>query len=805
MASLLKISMMRINVLLICIFFGFNLKSQSIQGRLIDEQGEALPYATIQLLDQDSSLLKVEASRVDGSFEFKGLKTSIYFVNLSFLGFQTKVIKLDLEKDKGNIGTTVLKSQSTELQEVTVTAEKPLIQVEPDKTIFNVDKNLSTAGDNGVELLRKAPGLQVDNDDNIILEGKAGVNIYINGKQSFLQGEDLKNYLRSLQADEIESVEIITQPSSKYDAAGSGGILNIVLKREKGLGTKGTVTNTITFGDYARNNTSLNLNYRNADYALFGNYSHFQGSSTNFFNIYREQGVNVFDGKTKSKTTFLNDQLSLGGDFYLSKNSTVSVAMSGNVNNNESTTDSRTLMAQRDDYITDSVLLAPNRNDSEVDNYTVSLNYTYEDSLDRRLSVDADWVNYQSIALSYQPNFYTSPDEANILSQNINSQETPIEISVRSSQANYEQKLGKGTFSTGIKASQVLTNNVFDFYNVQDGKNVLDINRSNTFDYEEIIGAAYLNYKFAWKKWKIQMGLRAEQTHSKGDLQSITQVANKVVERNYLNWFPSGGLTFQPNRDNSLALIYSRRIQRPNYRNLNPFEFQINELSFRRGNPFLQPQFTHNIKLSNTYKYTLNTSFTFSYVSDFFAEVSEAEGERISFINTRNVADQQVYNFSVSYPKKIKEWWSVYGSIYGFYNKFTANHPDFIPVDRLTYGGYAQSSFTVKKVYKLELSGWYSSPSIWRGTFKTKSIGSLNFSVQRTWNRWTAKASINDIFYSIPWRADNRFGELFITGTGGSDSRNVRFYLSYSFGHNDVKTAKNRAKSSDDVQNRIGN
>ncbi|MBD99596.1 MAG: TonB-dependent receptor [Verrucomicrobia bacterium] len=616
--------------------------SQNIKGKLIDSDGEALPYATVQLLDKDSSLIKVEASGVDGSFQFTELEISVYYINLSFLGFQPKVIKLDLAKEKGNIGTTVLKPQSTELQEVTVTAEKPLIQVEPDKTIFNVDKNLSTAGDNGVELLRKAPGLQVDNDDNVILEGKAGVNIYINGKQSFLQGEDLKNYLRSLQADEIESVEIITQPSSKYDAAGSGGILNIVLKREKGLGTKGTVTNTITFGDYARNNTSFNLNYRNANYALFGNYSHFQGSSTNFFNIYREQGPNVFDGKTKSKTSFLNDQLSVGGEIYLSKNSTVSIAMSGLMNNNDSKTDSRTLMAQNDDFIIDSVLLAPNRNESEVENYTVSFNYTYKDSLDRRLSVDADWVNYQSIALSNQPNIYTSPNEAVVLGQIINAQETPIDIQVLSSQADYEQKVGKGTFSTGIKASQVSTNNIFDFYNVQDGKEILDINRSNTFDYEEIIGAAYLNYKFAWKKWKMQMGLRAEQTLSKGDLQSVTQVANKIVERNYLNWFPSGGLTFQPNRHNSLALTYSRRIQRPNYRNLNPFESQINELSFRRGNPFLQPQYTYNIKISNTYKYTLNTSFTFSYVSDFFAEVSEAEGERISFINTRNVADQQV-------------------------------------------------------------------------------------------------------------------------------------------------------------------
>lgn len=778
--------------------------AQRISGKLIDNNGDALPYATLQLLKSDSSLQKIEMSKLDGSFQFSGLKKETYLLSISFVGFASLNKQIKVDRDKIELGEITLAPQSTALEEVTVSAEKRLIQIEPDKTVFNVSKNLSTTGDDGIELLRKAPGLQIDNDDNIILEGKSGINVYINGKQSFLQGDDLTNYLKSLRAEEIESVEIITQPSSKYDAAGSAGILNIVLKREKGLGTKGSITNTFTVGDYARNNTTLNLNYRNKKYALFGTYSHFQGKSTYFFDMYRIQGTNVFDGKTNSTNDSQNDRLNIGGDYYLSKNSTLSLNVNGSLNTLKRTADSNTPISQTDDFIVDSILKAPNRDNNDIENLTSNLNYTYKDTSGKTYSVDLDWVHYRNDGNSYQPNIYVAPNEGVVFNQNINFQETPIEVSVYSAKTDYEQKLFKGVVSVGAKISQVRTNNVFDFYAVENNIRTLNTNRSNTFDYEEVIAAAYLNYKYGWKKWKFQAGLRAEQTFSEGDLKSITDNANKVVKREYLNLFPSGGATYQWNRNNSSALIYSRRIQRPNYQNLNPFETQINELSFRRGNPFLQPQFTENIKLSNTYKYTLNTSFTFSYISDYFAEVTEAEGDRKSFINTRNVADQQVYNFSVSYPIKLKEWWNVYASAYVYYTKFTANNPAFIPIERTVYGGFGQSTFTLPKKYRLELSGWYSGPSIWRGTYKTKSIGALNIAVQKKWGNWSTKLSFNDILYTSPWRAENRFGNLALNGTGGSDSRNVRFFISYTFGHNDVKTARKRKLGSEDESGRIG-
>lgn len=790
-------------LLLFCCCYSLLINAQEIRGILLDEDGQSLPYATLQLLKSDSSIAKVEMSRQNGTFRFQNLNPEVYYLGISFVGYSSINKTIDLSSTNGNLGSITLRKRSQELEEVEISAEKPMIEVEPDKTVFNVSKNLSTTGDDGIELLRKAPGLQIDNNDNIVLEGKSGVNVYINGKQRFLQGQDLTNYIKSLRAEEIEKVEIITQPSSKYDAAGNAGILNIVLKREKGLGTKGSITNTFTYGDFARNNTTLNLNHRSKKFAGFATYSHFQGKTSGFFNMYREQGINVFDGETNSENESMNDRLNIGGDYYLSRNSTLSFSADANWSDRTNDADSRTPISQTDDFIVDSILLAPNLNESTVENYNINLNYNYKDSSNRSLEINLDYVAFNSTRDSYQPNIYTDPSEGSVLSQNINFQTTPIEIDAISTKVDYEQPLGKGTLAIGSKISEVGTFNIFDFFDEENGVRTLNLNRSNTFEYEETIAAGYFNYKFNYKKWKFQGGLRAEQTFSKGDLKSTNTVADKVVEREYLNWFPSAGLTYQLNKNNSTALIYSRRIQRPNYQHLNPFESQLNELSFRRGNPFLQPQFTNNLKLSNIYKYTLNTSFSFSYINDYFAEVTEAEGDRISFINTRNVADQQVYNLSLSYPKQINKWWNVYGSIYAYYTKFTANHPDFIPIDRGVYGGFAQSTFSLPKKYKVEVSGWYTSPSIWRGTFLTKSLGALNLAVQKSWMNWVAKLSFNDVLYTIPWRANNRFGNLFLTGTGGSDSRNVSLFLSYSFGQNDIKTARKRKLGAEDEKNRM--
>lgn len=777
--------------------------AQTVTGTIISETQEPLPYVNVIMNTTEGELVKASITKEDGTFSIADLSPNTYRLTFSFVGYTTVEQRVTITTTDVTVPAIQLELATEPLDNVTVVARKPIIEVQPDKTVFNVASTVSSVGNNGLELLRKAPGVRLDNGNNVIVEGKTGVLIYIDGRQSFLQGDDLTAYLQSLQADTIESIEIITQPSARYDAAGNAGIINIRLKREKGLGTRGSISSTLTVGDYARTNNSVSLTSRLKKWNIYGTYSNALGRSTSFIDLYRVQGDKIFDAQNDSETDVFTNNFRVGADHYLSKRSTLGGVVTANFNDVESQSNSRTPIIDRTTNTVDSILRAPNSSENKITNIGVNLNYCFQDTTGTTFSADVDYGHYTRDRINNQPNFYVTPS-GDILNENSTLQDTPITIDIYAAKVDYGQKLGKGTFETGAKASQVRTDNTFDFFNVINGADVFNIDRSNQFTYDEKIYAAYAKYNYSTGKWNVQGGLRVEHTDSQGDLTAETETANQSVSRTYTDLFPSAGLTYAANRNNSWALTYSRRIQRPNYQDLNPFEYQLDELSARRGNPFLQPQYTNNLKLSHTYKYTLTTSFSYSYISDFFAQVTEAVGDSRNFLSTRNVADQEVYNLSVSYPFKVNTWWNVYANVYGSYNKFTATNDAFISTSQETFGFYAQNTIRLPKDYKLEVSGWYSSPSIWGGTYETKSLGSLNLAVQKTWKQWTGKVSVNDVLYTIPWSGTTQFGNLFIDGQGGSDSRNVNFYLQYTFGNNDVKNARKRNGSLEDEKGRIG-
>lgn len=772
----------------------------SVQGKVIDNEKKPIAFVNI-LVSQDSALVKANISKVDGTFMINEMPNGTYAIQISGLGFKPFNKTIELTKNY-DLGTITLIESVESLAEVTITAVKPLIQVKPDRTIFNIDKNLSTAGDNGIELLRKAPGIQIDNNDNIIVEGKAGVLIYIDGRRSYLGGDDLTAFLKSLQADTIDSIEIITQPSSMYDAEGNAGIIDIKLKREKGLGIRGNASTTLTIGDFARSNSSISLSSKTKKLTLLGSYSNYVGRSTGFINLFRIQGDKIFDARSSSEYDFFSNNVRFGGDYFVNTKNTIGANFNASFNDSKFQTDSRTPIIDRMTMRVDSILNAPNSSNGKSLNLTTNVNYRFSDTLGTSFSADLDYGRYERVQFNNQPNVYLTP-EAELLNENVTSQNTPIDIDIYSAKMDYERKLGKGIFGAGAKFSTVNTDNTFEFFDEVNEQSTLNTNRSNDFVFDENINAGYLNYKFAIGKFDFQAGLRVENTKSSGDLTAFNPNDSKLVERDYTDYFPSGGITFQSNQTNSTALIYSRRIQRPNYQDLNPFEYQIDELSFSRGNPFLQPQYTDNMKLSHTYNYTLTFSLSYSYITDYFARVTEAVGENRNFISTRNVADQELLYFSVSYPFDIKDWWSVYSSAYVYDSKYIATNPAFISIEQITYGGYVQNTFKLPKDLTFEISGWFLGPSIWGGTYEIEPLGSLNLAVQKKWNNWNAKLSLNDVLHTIPWSGTSQFGNLFIDGSGGGDSRNVSFSIGYVFGNKELKDKNVRESGAKDEQDRI--
>ncbi|MCH2234511.1 MAG: TonB-dependent receptor [Crocinitomicaceae bacterium] len=779
-----------------------------VKGKILGQEGP-IEFATVMVKStSDSSLVKAGYTDSLGNYSLMGILPGNYYLSAKAMGqMQYNSEPFDLENSIIEMASIEMEPNQEVMDVVTVTQIRPIVEVQPDRTVFNVANTVNSTGSNGFDLLRKAPGVIIDNNNNIILEGKSGVQFYIDNKASYLAGEDMINFLKSLQASDIDKIEIITQPSSKYDAAGNAGIINIILKRDQSIGTNGSLNAGYSYGWNHRYNGGLSLNHRTKKFNIYGMYSGNGGNSGMFMIFERNQNDVNYNQRTDNLWNRQGNNAKVGVDFFANDKHTFGFLATGYYQSTDGTTESITnIFADSVNYIQQKLV---SENNTEGRNYQVAgnLNYRFADTLGHELTIDLDYAVYDRIADAFQPNIYQDGQLGTELFSNIYRMNTPTSIDIATAKMDYSQNLFKGKFSAGVKYSLVTTDNNFEFFDVIGGEDILNTDRSNQFVYSENINAGYINYaQNLNRKWSIQGGLRYEYTISQGILTSTQENELDRVKRTYGNLFPSGGITFVPNMMNMFSLTYSRRIQRPNYQSLNPFVSQSDELSFRQGNPFLQPQYTDNFKLSHTFAYRFTTSISYSHISDFSAEVTDTLGFDRSFITTRNVADQDIISFGLSIPLTINKWWNVYVGIDAFYAKYTANDEKFTELTQQTVSGFAQSSFLLKGGFKLEFSGWFSSPSVWGGTYVTQSMGSLNIALEKKFfeDRLVLRAAMQDVFFTSPWRADMTYGDLYIWGTGGWESRQFAFNVNYNFGSKTIKGSRNRKTGLEEEDGRTG-
>lgn len=783
-----------------------NAQSFTIAGTISNKAISKENSINLTLLDfKTQKLVKLAAQSQEGVFEFSNIPAGNYQLKISGLGIEDYLSGEIIVLDKSIVLESIsLKVKQNQLDEVQVVVKKAIVEIFADKTVFNVQNTISAAGLTAMELLRKAPGVIVDNNDNLIVEGKTGVQIYIDGKPSILFGADLANYLKTIQSSDVDSIEIITQPSSKYEAAGNAGIVNIKLKKDKRFGTNGTLALGYAIGKFGKYNSSVTLNSRGKKTNVFGTYSNRFEDNESFINLNRTQSNTVFDSRTISLSNNNANNIKAGIDFYANKKNTFGFVVNGNFNNSFGNGQTRTPITPSGNNLPSQVLKAQSNSHATSYNVQSNLNYRFTDTLGHTISSDLDFGKYQNIRTNSQPNQYFNGSETMLISESNFLMNTPININILSFKTDYEQNFMGGKLGLGMKTSVVKTDNTFDFFNVVNNNATQDFTRSNNFQFSENINALYFNFNKKIKKINFQAGLRVEQTISTGDLNSTQANLNNTVKRNYTDYFPSAGITFNANQNNAWQANYSRRIERPSYQALNPFEMQLDELSFSRGNPFLQPQYTQNFKIGHIYKYTLNTSLSYSFISDFFAQITQAEGPTRNFIMQRNVANQEVWNLGVSYPFSPAKWWEVFLNVQASNSSFKGNDANFVSITQNNFNMYGQNTFSLPKKIKLEVSGWFSSPSVWGGTYRTKSLGSLDLAVQKKIlkDKINVRMAVSDVFFTSPWRGDFQFGDLSIRGNGGFESRQFRINLSYNFGNSNVK-ATQRSTGAEEENNRI--
>jgi iron complex outermembrane recepter protein len=780
-----------------------------ISGTVTDGK-KALASVTVSLLlANDSSLVKADASNAAGEFEIPVVKSGDYLLSYTAVGFEKKysAIYTITEGQSVTAATEALTVVAAKLQGVTVSSKKPMIEVKADKTVFNVEASINATGSNALELLQKSPGIQVDNNDNISMKGKTGVRVYVDGKMMQLDTKDLAAYLKSINSNDIEAIEMISNPSAKYDASGNAGIVNIRLKKNKKFGTNGSINTGFVQGVTPKGNGSLNLNYRDKKINLFGNAGGNIGINQNKLYLYRIQKDTLYDQNTVMRSDDKSINVKAGADFFVNNKNTIGVLATTNFSNTNWGSDGVTNIYYNPTGTFVKKLQAVNTVPGKRTNTNFNVNYRYADTSGTEVNFDADYGFFRGTGRSYQPNNYFNSSN-NFLYSVINRNYTPTDIDIYTAKLDAEQKLGKGKLGYGAKTSFVTTKNTFDFFNEVAGVPVKQLDRSNSFTYKENVNAAYVNYQQQLnQKWSIQTGLRMEQTSSDGKLtraDGVEQTDNRV-KRNYVNLFPSAAVTWNINQKHSLNLTYSRRIDRPTYQDLNPFENKLDELTYEKGNAFLRPQYTDNVELTHTFMGFINTTAGYSYVKDYATQATDTTGNA-TFVQQKNLARQQILSFNIGAPTPIKKWWNGYVNLWYNYQMFNG----FIGENKIkqnvpTYGAYLQQSFTLGKDYSTEISGWFNGPSVWGGTWKTKPQGGVDVGVQKQVlkKQATIKISATDIFFTSPWSATNDFGGLYIRGGGNWESRTFRLTFSWRFGSNQIKNSRDRKTGLESEAKRI--
>lgn len=800
--------------LLFALLTAFGAQAQQITGTARDAEGKPVNGATVSLL-KETAVVKLAVTKENGAFAFAGIKEGTYRVSVSHVSFApTQSEPFTVAAADVQVPTLQLAKAAGDMKGVTVTARKPIVEVKADKTVLNVEGTINATGSDALDLLRKSPGVVVDKDENLSVSGKNGVQVYIDGRPTPLAGQDLANYLKTLQSAQIESIEIITNPSARYEAAGNAGIINIRLKKNKSFGTNGSVTAGYNIGTYSKYNGGFSLNHRNRNINLYGNYNYNNSKNGNNQTIYRTVLDSLFDQRTDMVFTNVSHNFKVGADYTLNKQSSLGAIVNGSFTAPELSNNSHTDIIYQPTHTLNRKLVASNRSDMKRNNSTVNLNYNYTGKEGKVLTLNADYGYYDLSTDQLQPNTYYDA-AGNKLSAITYQMIAPTAIHISSLKGDWEQDFAKGKLGFGGKVAYIDADNDFKRYNVTAAGNELDKDRSNQFGYNEHINAAYLNYNRALKGLMLQAGLRVENTTSEGESNGLKNEGGTYVgttstfERSYTDFFPSAAITFNKNPKKQWNLAYSRRIDRPAYQDLNPFEFKLDEYTFQKGNTALRPQYTNSASLSYTYNFKLNMKLSYSHVKDMFTQILDTAEKSRTFISKRNLASQDVVSLNLSYPFMYKTFTS-FANLTTNYSKYNADFGAGRAIDLEAFGlsFFSQNSlkFGKTKTWTAELTGFYNAPSVYMGNFRAKTLWSIDMGMQKTvlQGKGTVKASVSDVFNTLQFRGTSEFAGQVSRVTSRWESQQAKLSFTYRFGNNQVKGARQRATGADEENKRVG-
>mgnify|MGYP000000722435 FL=1 len=776
-------------------------KAEGITGQIINKQQQAIEAAFVCLVDSAKSQPVSQAiTDAEGRFSFPRSHGNLC-LSVTCLGYKPYLSSVFNAEEEHELPVIVLEEESQVLEKVVVIGEKaqPVLEQKPSKLVFNVENSINAQGSNAFDVLKQLPGISVQEESKTIsLNGRSSILILLNGKPTYMQQAEIVDLLKSTSSANIKQIEVMSNASAQYDAAGSGGILNIVLKKRREAGFQMMMNVGATYWFNPRQNLETAFNYSTGKWNIYGNYSHNFGHSNLYYGSERKQNGKLFDSQSTDTDKRNTAAATLGADYQLTEHHAIGVQGTGNFVFGPGSIYTHTDVY--DDYDR-SHLLYSLASESQYEHqkaarYNFNFNYTYELPDERTFTFDADYSWFDGNSRIYQPNTYYSP--AGVLDSVRNYRSLGgRDIHLYALSAHYTETAGPGEIRGGMKFSNVSSRNTYQYFQVLPEEDVLDKDISNDFSYLESILAAYLLYDFHFgEKWNANAGLRAEYTHSDAHLMPVTGSTNEEshVRRDYVDLFPSAGVTFKPDEKQCWSLSYGRRIDRPVYSDLNPIEQALDGLSTWKGNPFLKPQKTNRISLQYQYDRT-SVEVSYSHTSDYQVQVTDTLGPDKIVMEPRNLGEQSYWGFSVSQALRLLPGWNLTlsGNAYYLDNQMAFDAQRYYQRKRWAGNFSLQTSFPLFWGIRSEVLGVYLTKRLGGSTEVMNPTGFVDIGFQKKFCQGKAavKLSVSDIFWSNRWGDGiNYFGGFESTNYGYGESRMVRLNFTYTFGGSEKRREK---------------
>ena len=799
--------------------------AQTTRGKIsvtvVNDQQSAIENATVELLKtKDSSLVKVAITDKNGVAEFENISFGNYLVKASSAGSVLQLsssFSLSSDQSHVTVPQIMLQPDAKQLGNVTVTGKKPFIQKLNDRIVVNVENSIISAGSSAMDVLERSPGVNVDQNDNISLRGRSGVIIMIDGKPTAMTGADLANYLKGLPSAAIERIDIITNPSAKYDASGNSGIIDIRMKKDQRFGTNGTLTAGYGQGIYPKANGGGTFNYRNKKINVFGNYNRGYFVVLNHLildrNFYNNGVYNGGDLKDNyAKTPFNTNTARVGTDFFPGKKTIIGFVVNGTFNHIRRNSSNNSVVIDQNKQNKNTFESLATNNDHNK-NVVANINFKHTfDSTGKELTADADYGSYHSTSLTRNATKYYKLDGTSLQPDYILDGDQDGKLTFKTGKLDYVNPLGKtAKWEAGFKTSFVSSDNDAKFYDVSSGTPQNDVNKTNRFFYDENNNAGYLNFSKNWKKYNFQVGLRGEHTHIK-----THQINGDVYfDSSYFELFPSAFFNYNLKEDQTIGVSVSRRIGRPGYSQLNPFLFLIDPTTYATGSPGLLPQFTWSYELSYTMK---NLNFTFGYshtthsqniviskFKDVFPNIPSDDNVTVQI--PVNFSSTDYYGVSISAPIRVNKWWNMINNANIYYQHFNGK----LGTTQLDKGRPAadlrtNNTFTMKKGWTAELTGSVNSGGQY-GFMVLDPQWGIGAGVQKLImkSKGTLRFNVTDIFWTNLPKAVITYDNYIEKWHAYRETRVANLTFTYRFGNNKVQQARRRTTASEEERQRAGN